>query len=97
MDDEQEDPGACPYCGESFQIVRPGKSQPNCDCQEEVVLTKHQHRSLNRELELLRSTVIVLDLQTDPKTDNPLSIESLHHVTQAILRTSETMARRRGA
>jgi hypothetical protein len=31
-----EDPGACPYCDTAFEFVRPGKSQPNCDCQEPV-------------------------------------------------------------
>jgi hypothetical protein len=31
----QEEPESiCPYCGERWQIVRPGKEQPNCDCQE---------------------------------------------------------------
>lgn len=28
------DPGHCPECGQAFQIVRPGKSQPVCDCHE---------------------------------------------------------------
>lgn len=30
----QEDPGTCPHCGEPWQWVRPGKSQPVCDCHE---------------------------------------------------------------
>jgi hypothetical protein len=28
----QEDPGSCPTCGKKWQMVRPGKSQPNCEC-----------------------------------------------------------------
>jgi hypothetical protein len=28
------DPGSCPFCGVKWQHVRPGKSQPNCDCQD---------------------------------------------------------------
>lgn len=31
----EEDPGYCPYCGERWQFVRPGKSQPNCSCQDD--------------------------------------------------------------
>ena len=27
-----EDPGTCTECGEPFELVRPGKSQPTCDC-----------------------------------------------------------------
>jgi hypothetical protein len=27
-----EDPGTCVKCGEPFELVRPGKSQPTCDC-----------------------------------------------------------------
>jgi len=29
-----EDPGSCPHCGARFDPVRPGKSQPSCDCQD---------------------------------------------------------------
>ena len=29
-----EDPGTCPECGEAWELVRPGKSQPVCDCQD---------------------------------------------------------------
>lgn len=29
---EDESESRCIYCGEMFQIVRPGKEQPNCDC-----------------------------------------------------------------
>jgi hypothetical protein len=27
-------PGFCPFCGKAWQLVRPGKSQPMCQCQE---------------------------------------------------------------
>lgn len=27
-----EDPGRCERCGEPFELVRPGKSQPTCEC-----------------------------------------------------------------
>lgn len=27
-----EDPGTCAKCGEPFELVRPGKSQPTCAC-----------------------------------------------------------------
>lgn len=30
-----DDPGECPFCGDPWEIVRPGKSQATCDCQEE--------------------------------------------------------------
>ena len=29
-----EDPGSCPECGKAWELVRPGKSQPTCDCQD---------------------------------------------------------------
>jgi hypothetical protein len=29
---EEGCPGHCPDCGKAWQWVRPGKSQPNCDC-----------------------------------------------------------------
>jgi hypothetical protein len=29
-----EDPGTCFVCGKPWQLVRPGKSQPNCRCDE---------------------------------------------------------------
>lgn len=32
MTTHDEDPGTCPDCGEAFELVRPGKSQPTCDC-----------------------------------------------------------------
>ncbi len=33
MDDNAwDDPGSCPECWEKYQWVRPGKSQPNCEC-----------------------------------------------------------------
>lgn len=35
IDDELGDPGYCPYCGEPWVWVRPGKSQPTCDCQDD--------------------------------------------------------------
>ena len=28
------DAGGCPQCGADWEIVRPGKSQPTCDCQD---------------------------------------------------------------
>ena len=34
MDDIWGDPGSCPRCGRKWQHVRPGKSQPACDCQD---------------------------------------------------------------
>lgn len=34
LDWVDEDPGTCPYCGESWVLVGPGKSQPTCDCQD---------------------------------------------------------------
>lgn len=27
-----EDPGSCAWCGTTYEHVRPGKSQPTCDC-----------------------------------------------------------------
>lgn len=30
--ENDEDPGACSVCGKEYEIVRPGKSQPTCDC-----------------------------------------------------------------
>ncbi len=32
--DYDEDPGTCPDCGRPWEIVRPGKSQPTCDCND---------------------------------------------------------------
>ena len=29
-----EDSGSCPLCGEKWELVRPGKSQPVCECQD---------------------------------------------------------------
>jgi len=29
-----EDPGTCADCGEPYELVRPGKSQPTCTCHE---------------------------------------------------------------
>ena len=29
---DEEDPGTCIHCGKTFQLIRPGKSQPTCDC-----------------------------------------------------------------
>lgn len=34
MDWANEDPGECARCGHPFEWVRPGKSQPTCDCWE---------------------------------------------------------------
>jgi hypothetical protein len=31
-----DDPGHCPYCNAEFEMVRPGKSQPTCTCQDPV-------------------------------------------------------------
>jgi hypothetical protein len=31
-----EDPGTCSRCGEPFDLVRPGKSQPTCECWETI-------------------------------------------------------------
>lgn len=28
----EEDPGSCLVCGKEYEVVRPGKSQPTCDC-----------------------------------------------------------------
>jgi hypothetical protein len=28
------DPGSCPECKKKLEWVRPGKSQPTCDCQD---------------------------------------------------------------
>jgi len=28
----EDDPGSCSVCGKDYEIVRPGKSQPTCDC-----------------------------------------------------------------
>ena len=27
-----EDPGICAHCGKPWELVRPGKSQPTCEC-----------------------------------------------------------------
>jgi hypothetical protein len=32
MDGEYEDPGTCAECGKAYELVRPGKSQPTCEC-----------------------------------------------------------------
>lgn len=32
MDWTEEDPGYCEKCGTNWELVRPGKSQPCCDC-----------------------------------------------------------------
>ncbi len=29
---EDEDPGNCIHCGEPFELLRPGKGQPTCNC-----------------------------------------------------------------
>jgi hypothetical protein len=29
-----EDPGSCPWCDTKWEWVRPGKSQPLCDCND---------------------------------------------------------------
>lgn len=29
-----EDPGNCIHCGQAYELVRPGKSQPTCTCNE---------------------------------------------------------------
>jgi hypothetical protein len=34
IDLRDEDPGTCTKCGQRFQLVRPGKSQPTCSCWE---------------------------------------------------------------
>jgi hypothetical protein len=38
-------PGECPECGQGFELVRPGKSQPTCDCQDkcEICGTLRRH------------------------------------------------------
>lgn len=33
-----EGPGRCPECDASWKWVRPGKSQPTCDCQDKCGL-----------------------------------------------------------
>ena len=35
FDPLDEDPGECPICQKPWELVRPGKSQPTCDCQDE--------------------------------------------------------------
>lgn len=32
MDWDDEDPGTCAYCGSPHEHVRPGKTQPTCEC-----------------------------------------------------------------
>jgi len=32
----EEDPGACPECGEPMEWVRPGKTQPTCRCHDPI-------------------------------------------------------------
>lgn len=44
------DPGACPYCHEAWQWVRPGKSQPNCDCSDEVIMSRWELRKIEKML-----------------------------------------------
>jgi hypothetical protein len=34
MKSTQEDPGVCPECDAPWELVRPGKSQPTCTCQD---------------------------------------------------------------
>jgi hypothetical protein len=31
---DDEDPGECATCGTYYELVRPGKSQPNCRCDD---------------------------------------------------------------
>ncbi len=50
----EEDPGSCPYCGEEYELVRPGKSQPVCDCQDTVTIQKWRLKELLQKLTNLR-------------------------------------------
>jgi len=34
LEDDWGDPGHCPECGQAWEHVRPGKSQPTCRCSE---------------------------------------------------------------
>ena len=38
--DDEGDPGECPECGAPYQIVRPGKTQSSCRCDEVRQLTE---------------------------------------------------------
>lgn len=40
----------CPYCNTEWQTVRPGKSQPNCDCQDEVIMRRWELRKIEKTL-----------------------------------------------
>ena len=44
----KEDPGNCYICGDEWELVRPGKSQPTCDCQDKCpdCGTMRQHFSV---------------------------------------------------
>lgn len=53
---EDEPESRCIYCGEMFQIIRPGKEQPNCDCYDKpynTLIIYHRHDSLYYFLEVL--------------------------------------------
>lgn len=34
--EDEEDAGYCVQCDEPYELVRPGKSQPTCDCYEPI-------------------------------------------------------------
>lgn len=58
----REDPGTCPYCNEKWEWVRPGKSQPICDCQDEVIVRRWELRKIERAL-LNMSKMLKKDLR----------------------------------
>lgn len=35
--DPDIDPGHCPECSAGWEMVRPGKAQPTCDCQDKCL------------------------------------------------------------
>ena len=48
-DDFWGDPGSCPICGEKWQWVRPGKSQPVCECQDYCSIHKDVKQTYHSE------------------------------------------------
>ena len=60
FDADTEDPGTCVVCGKEYEIVRPGKEQPTCDC--------HLRCPCGR----MKSWYAVTEHPTDPKSSGYL-------------------------
>lgn len=60
---DDDDPGSCGYCGQPMELVRPGKSQPTCECQNEE----------DALLRASRETSVSIDLGDDSATPGGFS------------------------